>query len=480
MKASSPISLSKEQMRTLGYQAIDLIVEHLDTLSQQPAIQTAPDDIVQKLSQEAIPQEGMDVGELLNQVTEDILKHSAFVHHPRYFAYMPGPHNYISVLAALLINGFNTFAGTWVEASGPTEIELVTVKWLAELLGMPETTAGIFVSGGTLANEIGLLVAREAVAGQPLSQYLTYCSDVTHVSIDQSLKVLGFAPEQLRKIESDDAFGLSLSHFKAQLERDRAAGYTPMCVALTAGTTSTGAIDPLPEIIDFCQREGLWVHVDASYGGALAVSKTYRHLLKGIEGADSVTLDPHKWLFQPFEMGGILVAQGHRLREAFQIHADYLQGVEQKHVNFQDYGPQQTRNFRALKLWLSLKAFGLQNFAAAVEQGIHNAELAENLIRASETLTVMTPACLGIVTFQYHPKAAEATGEALQRVNDAIAKATIQHGYSMVSTTRVRGQTALRMCLINPMTTRDDIAMTLSLLEEMGEACWREQQLSLQ
>lgn len=472
MDNQSPIALTKDQMRALGYQAIDLIVEHLDTLSQQPAIQLAPDDIVQKLSGEAVPQHGTDISSLLNQVVDDILKHSAFVHHPRYFAYMPGPHNYISVLAALLVNGFNTFAGTWVEASGPTEVEVVTIKWLAQLLGMPASTMGLFVSGGTLANEIGLLVARHAAAGQPLSRCLVYCSDVTHVSIDQGLKVLGLAPEQLRKIESNAQFGFSLPHFQAQLVRDRADGYTPMCVALSAGTTSTGAIDPMAEVVDFCKREGIWVHVDASYGGALAVSDQYRGLLKGIEGADSVTIDPHKWLFQSFEMGGILVAQGHLLREAFQIHADYLEGVEQKHINLQDYGPQQTRNFRALKLWLTFKAFGVQNLAAAVEQGIKAAELAQTMIEASDSLSVVTPACIGIVTFQYQPKSGTITPEAMNRVNAEIAKRTIDHGDIMVSTTRVRGATVLRMCLINPATTRDDIAMTLTILERLGAECW--------
>jgi len=281
--------------------------------------------------------------------------------------------------------------------------------------------------------------------------------------------VLGFAPEQVRRLPADAGHRLSLEDLAAAVGEDRAAGRRPFCVVANAGTVNTGAVDPLAALADFAAEAGLWLHVDAAYGGGALLCDRGRRALAGIGRADSLALDPHKWLFQPFEIGCVLVRDRRLLRDTFHILPEYLKDTERgaEEPSFADYGIQLTRSFRALKLWLSIQIFGLAAFRAAVERGLDNAERAEALIRERPCWEVVTPAELGIVTFRWVGGGASGDRDP-KAVNRRLAAAALADGFTMVSSTTLRGRAAIRLCTINPRTTEDDLVASLTRLEELA------------
>jgi aromatic-L-amino-acid/L-tryptophan decarboxylase len=290
--------------------------------------------------------------------------------------------------------------------------------------------------------------------------------------VAKGLKTLGFQPDQLRKITCDDGFRLPLPALSAAIAADRAKGLTPFCVVANAGTTNTGAVDPLDALADLAAAEGLWLHVDGAYGGAAAICDTGRAVLAGLARADSLGIDPHKWLFQPYEVGCVLIRERQHLKDTFRVSAEYLKLIEHsaEQPNFSDYGVQLTRGFRALKLWMSLKAFGVDAFREAVERGIANAQLAEAHLRQHPEWEVVTPATLGIVTFRYRPQAANGPLDdaALDSLTMHMARALTESGYAFLSPTTLRGRAVLRLCTINPRTTDADITGTLDRLLALG------------
>jgi aromatic-L-amino-acid/L-tryptophan decarboxylase len=462
------LQLSREQMQELGYRVVDMLVEHFEQLQDQPLTRKADRPTLEERLREPLPEQATAVENVLQQLQQEVLSNIISVAHPRFFAFVPSPSNFVSVMADALASGFNAFAGSWLVSSGPAEIELVTIDWLRQLCGLPSTAGGLFVSGGSVATLTALAAARHVKLRDNMQNAVVYCSDQTHSAIDRALMVLGFAPTQLRKLPSDEDFRLPLSAVEREVAADRAAGKTPFCVIANAGTTNTGAIDPLAALADFCRKEDLWLHADAAYGGAAILCEQGRRLLNGLEQADSLALDPHKWLFQPFEIGCVLVRDNRWLRETFSILPEYLKdasGVEEE-VNFRDYGIQLTRSFRALKLWMSLKTFGLQAFRQSIEWGIMLAEQAEEILRRSQSWEIMTPAQLGIITFRY--ALGDRSAEELEAINQRLVNALISDGFAMISSTTLQGHMALRLCTINPRTSKTDIQETLQRLEHFG------------
>ncbi len=367
------------------------------------------------------------------------------------------------MLADWLGTGFNTIAASWGGGSGPATVELVTLDWLRELLGMPEGTEGVMTSGGSLANLTALAAAR-ASAGPGVC----YLSDQTHSSIPRALRTLGFPPEHVRVLPSDERLRLPLDALAAAVDADAATGKRPGFVVATAGTTNSGAVDPLPEIADLCRAKGLWFHVDGAYGASAALCDAGRRLLAGIERADSLVLDPHKWLFQPYDLGCVLVSRSGALEQAFRMTPDYLADVTGAvgEVDLRDRGLELTRRARGLKLWLTFRIYGLARMRAAIEHGIAAAEYAQRLVAADERWQVVTPAQLGIVTFglrgcDYAEHRARA---------DALA----DEGFAALTSTQLHGRPVLRLCTINPRTSPEDIAATLERLgvrvSRLGEA----------
>jgi glutamate/tyrosine decarboxylase-like PLP-dependent enzyme len=351
-------------------------------------------------------------------------------------------------------------------------MELVTIDWLREICGFPPEAGGLFVSGGSMANLTALAAARHArfeSRGLDAGSATVYLSDQTHSSVERALLVLGFRKDQIRKVPADGDLRLPVTEVRNRVVADRLAGRFPFCVVANAGTTNTGAVDPLHELADLCAQEKLWLHADGAYGAAAMLCERGRTALAGLERVDSLSLDPHKWLFQPIEIGCVLLRDRRRLHDAFTIHPEYLRDVhrDQEAVNFCDYGVQLTRGFRALKLWMSLQIFGLDAFRKAVDRGFDLAEIAEAVLREADCWEVMTPAQMGIVSFRY--VAPGWTDERLDEIQGRIVDGLRAEGFAIVTSTVLRGRTALRLCTINPRTTDEDIRATILHMARIGE-----------
>ena len=464
-----PLQLTEEQMRALGYRIVDQLVNHFNTLPQQRPTQRASRAEMEALLREPIPQEGRDPLDVLKQVEQDVFGHIMLPNHPRFFAFVPSPSNFVSVMADALASGYNTFAGTWLEAAGPAQVELVTLDWLRTACGLPDTSGGVFTSGGSVANLTAIATARHVKLQGAMSKAVGYCSDQTHSSVGRAFRILGFQEDQLRKLSSDKHFRLDPKSLHHAIQEDKDKGLNPFCVVGSAGTTNTGAIDPLPEIAELCQRENLWFHVDGAYGAAALLCDQGKHLLRGLDLADSIAIDPHKWLFQPYELGCLLVRDRQHLYDAFHIFAEYLEDAKgtDEEVNFADYSIQLTRRFRALKLWMSLQVFGVKSFSRAIQQGFERAEQAEERLQAMSGWRIITTAQMGILTFRAEPNGYNE--EAINQHNKALVEDILNDGVAMIISTALRNKIVLRMCTINPRTTEDDIRDTLKRLDALSQ-----------
>jgi glutamate/tyrosine decarboxylase-like PLP-dependent enzyme len=453
------LTLEPEEMRRLGYLVVDTLIEHFTTLPGKPVTRRGTRPALEAEFREPPPETATDPEALVRRLVETTFSSHMHVDHPRFFGFVPSPGNFVGAMADALASGFNTFVGTWFAGSGAAEIELVTVDWLRELCGLPEAGGGLFVSGGSIANLTAIALARHVRLSYAQDRGVLYYSDQTHSAVDRAIKVLGFSPAQIRRIPSDEQFRLPLYSLEGEVARDRSQGRIPFCVIANAGTTNTGAVDPLPELAAFCAHEGLWLHVDGAYGAAAVITDEGRRALTGLELADSIALDPHKWLFQPFEIGCVLARDRMQLKNAFRVMPEYLRDVhrDQEEVNFCDYGIQLSRGFRALKLWLSMKTFGLAAFRQAIEHGLEMARFAEQRLR-SGPWEIVTPAQLGIVSFRH---ADDAITHRL--VGDMIAG-----GFALLTSTVLNGRPALRFCTINPRTTEADVLQTIDCLEALA------------
>ncbi|HLK21697.1 MAG TPA: aminotransferase class V-fold PLP-dependent enzyme [Bryobacteraceae bacterium] len=455
------LAFSPERMREIGYRVVDRLVEHLATLSSQRVGTKGDPAQLRTAFREPVPEQGSEFEAVLEQV-ERVLANTMHVNHPRFFAYVPGPGNFVGAMADALVSGYNVFAGTWISGSGPAAVELTVLEWLRQLCGLPETAGGIFVSGGTLANLTALAVARHVKVSGPLEDATVYYSDQAHSSLEKAIRVIGVPAANWRKIPSDSGYRLPVRDLAQRIENDRASGKRPFCVIASAGTTNTGAIDPLPAISQLCREQDLWLHVDGAYGAAAVIAPRGRELLAGLELADSLSLDPHKWLFQPYEIGCVLLRNHDHLLDTFRILPEYLKDTQlhTDEFNFTDHGIQLTRNFRALKLWMSIKVFGLAAIRAAIEHGFQLAEFAEACLRKMPGWEIVTPAQMGIVCFRY------------THVDDAahlrLVQTLLEDGFALITSTVLRGQTVLRTCTINPRTTDADVQQSLERLDRFA------------
>jgi aromatic-L-amino-acid/L-tryptophan decarboxylase len=443
------LELPPEEMRRLGYRVIDAIVERSTSLRSRPTGAVGDVSELRALLGGPPPEGPGDPEAALQRLFDDVLPWTASHDHPRFFARVGSPSNYVSALADAVAAGFNLIGTSWVASSGPSTVELTVMDWLREWCGMPVGSEGLLTSGGSLASLTALVAAREARGGGGV----VYLSDQTHGSILRDLKVMG--ESSVRVLPSDDAFRLRAPDVAAAVSADRAAGLTPFAVVATAGTTNTGAIDPLGALADVCASEGLWFHVDGAYGAAAAL--TDPGSFEGMGRADSLVVDPHKWLFQPYEAGAVLVREPGLLERTFALSGEYLRDTFGGEVNFRDRGIQLTRGTRALKLWLSVQVFGLAAFRSGVAHGVALAEHAEAVLRSRRGWEVVTPASLGIVCFT--------------RVgvdDSAVAAAMVADGFAAPSTTVLRGRTVLRLCTINPRTTFEDIEETILRMEQVS------------
>ncbi len=454
MNNESRLELAPEQMRRLGYRVVDLLVEHFTNLRHKPVGAKALPQQLHGLLHHPPSNEPSDPHQLLDFLDREIFPNCLHVDHPRFFAFVPSPNNFVSAMSDALASGLNIFNGTWLGGSGAAALEATVIDWLRGFCGLPETGGGILVSGGSVANLTALTAARHAILNDRTEGAVVYLSDQTHSSVDRALAVIGFKPDQIRHLESDSHFRLPVEALQQAIQQDRNAGLRPFCVIANAGTTNTGAVDPLNELADICATEKLWFHIDGAYGAAAVICDQGRQLLHGLERADSLSLDPHKWLFQSFECGCVLLRDARQLKATFLVMPEYLRDVRKgdEEIHPCDYGIQLTRGFRALKVWLSLNTFGMNAYRLAVARGFALAEFAEQELRAMPDCQVVTSAQMGIVCFRF------AEGDAAQSY---VIDQMLQEGYAFLTSTRLRGEACLRLCTINPRTSEQDISETI-------------------
>lgn len=456
----SPLEMTPEEMRRLGHAVVDRVVDRWKELRDAPVSGMAGREETEERLREPVPEEGSPADRVLDDFWADVEPLAGKIDHPRFFAFIPSSPTFGSVLGDWLATGCNFFQGTWIESAGPSQVELVVLDWLKEALGYPGGADGIFTSGGSAANLLGLAAAREDRLGGVPGDGVAYCSDQTHTAVDRALRILGFPEERLRRLPSDDDRRLDPAAVAEAAEGDRDRGLEPFCVVASAGTTNTGAVDPLPALGELCEREGMWLHVDGAYGAfaRLAADVSERGAreaarLDGLERADSLVLDPHKWLYVGYEAGCVLVRRAGALPEAFHVLPDYLQDTapQSGEVNFADYGLQLTRRARAIKVWTSLKIHGTDAVRGEVERTLSLAEHAERRVREHPELELVAPASLGIACFRWRGESAGGPDDDifLDRINRAAVERIQEEGRFMVSSTRLDGRYVIRLCAMN-------------------------------
>jgi glutamate/tyrosine decarboxylase-like PLP-dependent enzyme len=453
------LSLPPDELRRLGHEVWDRLVDRWERLDQEPPIAPIDPDFDER-SLAPCNDGPTDPRQAIDELFDDILPRGMRADHPRMFARVGSPSNPISVLADLIGAGHNTFAGSWTGGGGASAVELATLDWIRGWMGMPESTEGILVSGGS----VGTLTALAAAAHERVDnrdEATAYLQEHTHAAITKAWRILGFNPSNLRVLRADPDHRLQPAAIDAALQLDRESGLEPFAVIGTAGCTSTGSVDPLNDLADLARREGLWFHVDGAYGAPACLVEGTRDLLAGIERADSLVIDPHKWLFQPYEIGAVLVRHKGVLEHTFTIDGAYLRDAKTDFVEFRERGPQLTRGARALKLYLSIRTFGLDAFKQAIAHCIALAEHAEQILESDPGWEVVSPAALAVICFRRTGHSDEQTDEMVRR--------TVQDGYAAPSTTVLEGRSVARLCTINPRTTNEDIERTIERMRVLGD-----------
>ncbi len=450
-------------MRRLGYRTVDALVDWLTDGSQPPLRRASAEEMRARLGGPA-PAKPHPYEDIVARLFTDVLPHMSRTGHPRFFAFVPGNGTWPGALGDLIASACNIYAGSWMESAGPSQVELELLGWFKDWLGYPVGATGALVTGGSAANITALACAREARVGSMRDDVVAYVGDQAHSSLARAARILGFRPNQVRVLPVGDDFRLAPETLAQAIDADVAVGRTPLFAALSAGATNTGAVDPLRPLVEVCGERGVWCHVDGAYGGFAVLSKRGRELLDGIALADSIALDPHKWLYQPYECGCLLVRDRNSLKRAFEIIPDYLKDAEAAdgEVNFADLGLQLSRTSRALKLWVSLHAFGVDAFREAIERSLDLADHASRRIDEDDALELAAPASLGVVCFRR--QFGDTDEEEAELLNAGLVAALEESGLGLVSSTRLRGRYAIRLCILNHSSTRDDVDQVLDFL----------------
>ena len=462
------LHMTPEAMRRLAGKATEALINRIGGLTDARPWDGDFREVLEGQLGTPPPEGGRSAEEVLERVLRGVLPYAARVDHPRFFGFVPSAPTWPGVVADYLASGFNINSCTWLVSSGTSQVELVVVDWMRGWIGYPETAGGLLTSGGSAASVEALVAAREA-AGHPERQAV-YMSDQSHSALKRAALIAGVHRENIRLIPSDDAFRIDMAELRRCVADDRAKGLHPVAVCANAGSTGTGAIDPLVPMSDFCGSEGIWLHVDAAYGGFALVTQEGKELLSGIERADSVGMDAHKWFFQPYEAGALMVKNVRHLEDAFAIGHDVLQDTVwgANHPNFTDRGLQLSRAARALKVWMSVQTFGMARFRAAVQKGLDLTRRAEAYVEASPILELMTPASLGIVCFRVNPGDGR-DEDTLEEINRHLLARVFWDDLAFFSSTSLKRVFSLRMCILNHTTTWEDVRMTLDLVARFGQ-----------
>ena len=470
--------------RTLGHQLVDRVAGFLESLPLAPVTRDeSPSTVREALNLTgSLPESGMDPGLLLEQTARLLFAHSLFNGHPRFFGYITAPPAPIGILGEFLAAAVNPNVGVWTLSPAATEIESQTVRWIASLIGYPVDCGGLLVSGGNMANLVCFLAARAAKAGWDVREQgvlahagrrlRVYGSTETHTWIQKAADLGGLGTASIRWIATDARLRMDVAALRREIEADAAAGDVPCLVVGTAGSVSTGAVDPLPEISALCREHGVWFHVDGAYGGFAAGVPQAPDDLRGLSQADSVAVDPHKWLYAPLEAGCVLVRDPASLRAAFAYHPPYYH-LNERATNYVDYGPQNSRGFRALKVWLALRHVGASGYRKMIADDIRLSRAMAQAISRNAELELMTQD-LSITTFRYVPgdlstNVKEARVERyLDALNREILDRLQRGGETFVSNALVAGRFVLRACIVNFHTTQADVEAVPGIVARIG------------
>jgi aromatic-L-amino-acid/L-tryptophan decarboxylase len=461
------LALTGDDIRAMGRAVLERVAAYYDGLPARKIIEPTTAAALRGLLEEPLPQEGAEFGALLDELDEKVVRYSRHNAHPGFFGYVASPGTPVNTIGAMWQAALNLNVTAWRSAPAGAEMERVTIEWMKEMLGYPKEGIGLYVSGGSMANFAGLAAARSAKAGVNVVKdgmgavgraMCVYVSEEAHYSVEKAAGMLGLGERNVRAVKTDAAFRMDLAELERLVAEDRAAGRLPFCVVASAGTTAVGSVDPIRKIAEFAKREGLWLHVDAAYGAFAALAPSARGLFDGIEEADSVALDPHKWLYLPMGTGCILYRDPAAARAAFAHGAEYTRTiglVNDEAFAYWDYGPELSRPFRALDVWLLLKFVGARAVGEAVERNLRCAKYFEELVKASSDFEMMAPVGLSVFCFRYK------VGEDLDAVNERALVAVQRAGRTYLSNAKVRGKFALRGCVLNYRTTEQEMERIL-------------------
>jgi glutamate/tyrosine decarboxylase-like PLP-dependent enzyme len=475
----SALSMNAPEFRALGHRLVDQIAHFLESLPERKVTPSeAPMEVRHALQADrALPKKGEDAGTILDRTTDLLMEHSLLNGHPRFWGYITSSAAPIGALGDLLAAAVNPNVGAWALSPMASEIEAQTIRWIAEMLGFPTDCGGLFVSGGNMANLVCVLAARQAKAGWDLRKeglkgtpLRIYCSSETHTWVQKAADVAGLGTDAIRWIAANSQMQMDLSALRDQIVLDLAAGDRPFLVIGTAGTVSTGTFDPLREMAMICREFNLWFHIDGAYGALAVMAKDPPPELAGMREADSIAVDPHKWLYAPLEAGCAFVRRPAHLRNAFAYHPPYyLFGTEA--INYFDMGPQNSRGFRALKVWLALQQAGQEGYAQMISDDISLAK--ELYLQVSQRPDFDALSCsLSITTFRFVPLGLDRTHadtEAyLDRLNREILSRLNNSGKVYLSNAIVNGKFAIRACIVNFRTSQSDIRELPPLALQIG------------
>ncbi len=447
--ATFPLEPDGAALRERMDQVMGRLLPYLETLPDQPAARMGGGEALARSLREDAPERGTSLTALLDILFERAIPEGLNTASPGYLAYIPGGGLPDAALGEFLAAMINRYVGVWVGAPGLVQLETNVLRWFCALFGLPRGSGGLLTTGGSLANLIGLVTARRECLGEDFSTGVLYVSDQAHHSIRKAAVLAGFPARNLRAIPSDANYRLRLDALAERVAADRAAGLRPFLLVANAGTTNTGAVDPLPECADYCAREKLWLHVDAAYGGFFQLTARGRARLRGIERADSLVVDPHKGLFLPYGTGCLLVREQEALRRAHHGAADYMPPFQRDpdFVDFCELSPELSRDFRGLRLWLPLRLHGLGAFREQLDEKLDLTELAYEELRGLPQVEILAPPQLSVFAFRLHPPGLDPA--ALDSLNRRFLAAINARGRIHLTATMLRGVFALRICVLH-------------------------------
>ena len=464
---------SADEIREWSDSVTQFIIEYLGGLRDRPVYrQTSSREIRSQLDSK-LPIKGSDFDSLLKTFRDTVVPFSRQNAHPRMFGYVQSPGTPIGAFADLLASTLNANLTIWRSAPAPVELERVTIDWIRQILGFPAEAGGLFVSGGSMANLAALAAARQTKSDS-LGRLRMYASTATHFSITKAAALLGIGRGNVRHVAVDEHCKMRLDDLVAKITADLEAGYIPFCVVGNAGTVDTGAVDSLGEIREIANRFQLWMHVDGSYGAFAILADSARKLFAGMEQADSIALDPHKWLYLPVDVGCVIYRNPEFAHAAFAHEAEYTRMLgEQADEAFVcwDYGPELSRRFRALKVWMLLKGVGLDRLRNAIESNLASARYLESMVQASDDFEMVAPVELSIFCFRHVPaQLRNDSAEQIDQFNERLLVALQRDGSSYLSNTTLAGRFALRGCVLNYRTTLRDMEILLDDLRRVAKS----------